>query len=215
MFTNKFNPGYESNQGGGSATSASDSMIINWGNSKLKLVGGLTHCAVQDLKHENGFNFATIYFIPKFIDGKTFLSTVINSDNKRRTPIRKIPGGTSIKGETIRQSIAREMAEETGFVPTQVTFIDHKVVPSKEDKEAGHSDHTHFKILLWVNTKKGSMLTTKMRDSENSEHAFVAIEDLIRDKNFNLGHKEFMMTWIRFMVQMKMDRQFPDLYKYA
>ncbi|MFA7192421.1 MAG: NUDIX hydrolase [Candidatus Paceibacterota bacterium] len=214
MFVNKFSPGNESNQGGGSGTSASDSMIINWGNSKLKLVSGLSHCVVQDLKHEDGFNFATIYFIPQFIDGKTHLSTVINTDNKRGAPIRKIPGGTSIKGETIRQSISREMAEETGFVPTQVTFVDQRVLPSKEDKEAGHSDHTHFKILLWINDKKGAMLTRNMRDAENKKHEFVSIEDLIRDQNFNRGHKEFMMVWINFMVQMRADRKFPDLCKY-
>lgn len=217
MFKKEFKKhhGGESNHGGASGTPASDSMIINFGRSPLRDIWDIFTCNVSDLVHANGVNFTSIFFIPKFIDGKTYLSSVLNSDNKNARPIWKIPGGTSVLGETLRQNIEREMSEETGFVPTEVTFIDSKKVASKEDKDVNHQDHTHFKILLSVNTKKGSMLTSKMRDPENTRHEFLAIEDILKMPDFNRGHKEFIKIWANFLCHYKMDKNFPDLYKYT
>ncbi len=174
-------------------------MIINFGNQNLEYFGR-KFGPVSKLQHSDRVNFATIFIISKIIDGKTNLATVVNNDNKGGLKIRKLPGGCSEMGETIRQTIAFECEEESGFVPTEVTHVISIGVPSKEDKDPNHpKGATHFKIIMWINVKKGSARTKEMLDPENSKFEFVPIKEIMSDFNFNRGHKQFIHEWESFL----------------
>ena len=180
-------------------------MIINYGRQILTDIFCTNVGPVNKLRHCNGLNFATIFIIPQIIEGKTHLAIVGNTDNNKNQVIKKLPGGCSEKNETIQETIVRECVEETGFTPTEVTFIDYKKVASNEKKEKDHDGDTHFKIILWVNKKTGSARTKNMVDEENETFDFIPIKEITNDTKFNIGHRHFLNDWVKFLSFLKQD----------
>lgn len=183
---------------------------INGGDVRVKDIHGGSIGQLSNLQHCNGVNLGVILVYLEVIQGVTHALVVKNRDNISHKEIKKFPGGSSTEGETIADTIGWKSFHETGFNVSEVTYVTHVVIKSKEQKNPNSDDQTHVKVTFLVNKKQGALLSKNMRDKENSQCAYEPVKDLINDSIFNWNHKEILR---KVITELKYSQELTDKHR--